>query len=432
VPVNLPPIPRENIGETHKWREWFNRVRDVLAEPALTIFHNVLGGLQGGNSTTAEFYHTTAAQNAMFTTGFTAGTYTAPTVTDVGDGTITLGSGDYCFFSDASGTFPIVKATIAGANYALTDGTLNYLVANYNSGTPIISVLTSTSTFNYTTIFPILQVNRNGIHLDIVDWDADGKALPNKILNRIINTKDIEIEPGGFVLGEAATRYVTITSGYFWNGINRVFDAAYNSSVDMLTFYYHVAGVWTKSTITQYNNTQYDDGTNLVLLGTAKYAVNWVFKSANSASNEEAYIVLGGGNYNLAQAEASTVPTNLPSEISGTAFLVGRIIVVQGGTTATAIESAFETSLTFSPSNAATDLVTTTTNVNISGSAAPSAGYHLHANSGVDATWQPWNMTKNSISAGNTCTIPSGFQMAVYDSFTNDGTMAVDGEFLIR
>jgi len=393
--------------------------------------HNDLQTIQGGAA--SEYYHLNAADYAMVTsTGLSAGAYTAPTVTDNGDGTITLGSGDYCFYADANGSLPVSKHTIAGALYnTLTDNSVNYIVADYNGGSPILTVLTSNSTFNYTTIYPIISLYRTGVDLDILDHDADGRALANKILRRLDSVSMVQIEPDGFALGEAATRLVTIGSGYIWNGINRVFNAAFNSSVDEFSFYYHVAGVWTKSAITQYNNSQYDDGTNLVALGAAKYAVNWIFKSARSDGVEEGYLVLGGGNYNLVQAQASVVPANLPGEITSTGFLVGRIIVLNGDTVATEIDSAFTANLNFAPNAEAVALVTTGAAVNVSNSAPPAAGYNLSADSATAATWKPWSINQNSIASGQTCTIPSGFQMLVYSSFSNSGTLANSGEMVI-
>ena len=94
-----------------------------------------------------------------------------------------------------------------------------------------------------------------------------------------------------------------------------------NTGTDFLRLYSHVAGVYTKTTITAYNNTQYDDGTTLQTLGAGKYAVNWVFRDVND-NQKEALIVLGSGNYTLVQAQASQVPATLPAEISATTILV--------------------------------------------------------------------------------------------------------------
>lgn len=98
---------------------------------------------------------------------------------------------------------------------------------------------------------------------------------------------------------------------------------------------YHTGGAWTSATITQYNNSQYDNGTNLVSLGTSRYAVNWVYR--NLVTNE-IDIVLGSGNYTLSQAESSQRPSR-PSVLDAFYVLCGRIIVQNGATSASVIES---------------------------------------------------------------------------------------------
>lgn len=70
--VQLPPIPNDPIGENHSWREWFLRVRAIISNPSATIFHNLLGGLQGGNATQRQ--HLTTAQLTDLTTGINADT----------------------------------------------------------------------------------------------------------------------------------------------------------------------------------------------------------------------------------------------------------------------------------------------------------------------------------------------------------------------
>jgi len=98
--------------------------------------------------------------------------------------------------------------------------------------------------------------------------------------------------------------------------------------------------VWTKTNVSTYNNTQYDNGTALQTLGGGKHAVNWVYRYIDGDSLPRLAYVLGGGDYSLAQAQASTVPTP-PTVLTQMALLVGRIIVVKSAATAVQIDSAF-------------------------------------------------------------------------------------------
>lgn len=275
-----------------------------------------------------------------------AGIQIAPTFTDNGDGSITFTSGLYCFFTNSSGIGKIKRFTIAGTTFTLTDNTNQYIVADYNNGSPTIYVTTNVAVIDEITIIPIYTIYRRGTVLHILEWDSLGDALPNKTHKSIVKTQRFRTEPGGLGLGEAATRLVTVGSGTVWHGAVSNSLLAFNSSVNTMWLAYHVAGVWTFTTITQYNNTQYDDGTNLQTLPGGKYAVNFVYRVVGT-NDTTTIVFLGQGAYSLGDAQASQPPANLPGEVLSHCVLVGRIIVNQGGSTATQIDSAFST--IFSP-----------------------------------------------------------------------------------
>ena len=274
-----------------------------------------------------------------------AGIQIPPSYTDNGDGSITFTSGLYCFYTNTSGIGKIKRFTLAGTTFTLADNTNQFIVADYNGGSPTIYVTTNVSVINETTIIPIYTIYRRGTILHILEWDSLGDALGNKTHQSIVKTQRFRVEPGGLGLGEVATRTVTVGSGTVWHGAVPTSLSAFNSSVNTMWLAYHVAGVWTFSTITQYNNTQYDDGTNLQTLPGGKYAVNFVYRVVGT-NDTTTIVFLGQGAYSLGDAQASQPPANLPAEVLSHATLVGRIIVSQGGTTATQIDSAFSTLFT--------------------------------------------------------------------------------------
>ena len=275
----------------------------------------------------------------------TAGIQIPPTYTDNGNGSITFTSGLYCFFTNSSGIGKIKRFTIAGTTFTLTDNTNQYIVADYNNGSPIIYVTTNVAVIDEITVIPVYTIYRRGTVLHILEWDSLGDALPNKTHKSIVKTQRFRTEPGGLGLGEAATRLVTVGSGTVWHGAVSNSLSAFNSSVNTMWLAYHVAGVWTFTTITQYNNTQYDDGTNLQTLPGGKYAVNFIYRVVGS-NDTTTIVFLGQGAYSLGDAQASQPPANLPAEVQSHAILVGRIIVNQGASTATQIDSAFTTLFT--------------------------------------------------------------------------------------
>ena len=279
-----------------------------------------------------------------------AGILVTPTYTNLGTGSITVGTGSYTLFSNISGLGRIKAYNIAGfTNVALTDDRINYVVANYNSGTPVLQVITDVLLINETTIVPVITIYREGTTLHTLKWDNLGIALPNKIHQSIVKTQRFR-KQSGLLLGETATRRVAIATGIIWYGAVPITIPDFNSATDSTYLYYHSApDVWaTETAITQYNNSQYDDNTGgLTALGAGKYAVNFVYLIV-SDTTKRVYIVLGQGNYKLGDAQLCQPPAVLPPEISSMAVLVGRIIVAKGASTATQIDSAFSTQ--FSPS----------------------------------------------------------------------------------
>lgn len=274
-----------------------------------------------------------------------AGMQIAPTYMDNGDGSITFTSGLYCFFTNTNGIGKIKRFNIAGQTLTMVDNTNQFIVADYNSGSPIIYSTTDVTVINETTVIPVYTIYRRGTVLHILEWDELGDALGNKTHQSIVKTQRFRVEPGGLGLGEAATRYVTVGGGTVWHGAVKTVLAAVNSSTATMWLAYHVAGVWTFSAITQYNNTQWDDGTSLQTLPGGKYAVNFIYRVVGT-NDDNMVVFLGQGAYSLGEAQASQPPANLPAEVLSHCILVGRIIVNQGGSTATQIDSSFATLFT--------------------------------------------------------------------------------------
>lgn len=274
-----------------------------------------------------------------------------PTILDNGDGSISVGDGEYHVSTNVEGRGS-ENFVITGGTFTLTNNTTNYLVADYNSGTPILRVTTDVNEINETTIVPVYTAYRNGNYLHFQNWDALGVALANKVHQSIVKTQRYRRE-SGLALSEYPTRYLALSSGRVWTGAVPVSVSAIATSTDNLFLYYHSGGVWTSTVTTQYNNTQYDNGTNLVTLTANRYAVNWIFRGIES--QKHLYVILGTGDYTLAQAQEAVLPA-APTAITSHAMLVGKLIVQNGATTATAIQSAFDTQFSTATPNAHNDL----------------------------------------------------------------------------
>ena len=84
-------------------------------------------------------------------------------------------------------------------------------------------------------------------------------------------------------------------------------------------------------------------------------------------------------------------------------------------------------------------LKSATTIINVSASTAPTTGQVLTATDSTHATWQnpgaliatPWPSVKSKIDIGETCTIPTDYQLIMVHGIANSGTLANSGELYI-
>lgn len=244
----------------------------------------------------------------------------------------------------------LYRKTVPAKNLSLQPLGIWYVYVSWNSGNPEYFATQDRTIINNSDIIPVARVCVcPGIEEVeyIVYYGAIGKSAAIRNFDRVMRIRGnggFEKE-SGFAISELATRRVNIESGIAWLGLRRKSLAEVTQDEgDIKTYlYYRVGGNWTRTLVTQYNNSQYDNG-NLVTLTANRFAVNWIYR--NFATDEIA-IVLGNGNYTLAQAEASMIPP-VPPRITDFHALVGRIIVREGDNTATKIENvvttAFQTS----------------------------------------------------------------------------------------
>lgn len=266
-------------------------------------------------------------------------------VNDNEDGTIDVASGRVFLYDSPGFTGHIAPYDMPPAtSLALTDESVNYLIADYNGGTPAYLVSTNPVNINGSSKVLIANIYREGTDLHIIETDF-AKATSTRINDRLINQQRF-VRTSGLSLSESATRLVVLTGGLVYYGIRSNALTPFTSATDVLSLYYHDAGDWARSTITTYNNTQYDTGSALATLSDGNYCVNWVYRFVESTKHVA--ITLGSGNYTLTQAVNSQPPTP-PVVLQRQAILVGRIVVKKGESSAYQIDSAFVTSYETSP-----------------------------------------------------------------------------------
>lgn len=273
----------------------------------------------------------------------TSGIVVVPSYVDNGDGSVTIGTGQYSLYASTDYLGPPKTFTVVGGTFTLTNYSANYIQVRYNDGSPIVEVISTVPPASTTDAdkIPIFSLYRYDNDIHYFTWDHLALGLAEKLNQRFRRTDRFHVD-SGLQLAETPTRIATISAGSVWVGANLI-DLDAMTSTGTCHFYYHTAGAWTRSDVSQYNNTQYDDGTNLqTLASTSKYAVNWIYRGVHL--NGAMYILVGSGNYSLAQAQASVEPVK-PPEIITQSLLVGRIIIAKGSATPIQIDRVTDVTL---------------------------------------------------------------------------------------
>jgi hypothetical protein len=297
----------------------------------------VTGGTYSNGSLT--FTNNTGGTfNILTSTNYSAGVISGATYTSTGTGQVNLPAIKVALYDNANNIEPIIVYDVAsgttgsGGIPALVDQDTNYIVVEYNSGTPRYYVYDNDGPVNDSSVVLFMIVFRLGNFVHTLEFGNQGAGLANKLNDRIIMTDRFGWESGLMISLSGTTGIVTITEGVAWNGPYRQSLTAVNSSGSTFFKNFHSGGTWTYTTTGDtLNNTYYDDGTNIVTATAGKYLTNYYYRGQEV--NSHIYEVYSTDQYDtILLAEAAGNPS-LPELITSHAFLVGRIIVGVGETT---------------------------------------------------------------------------------------------------
>lgn len=273
--------------------------------------------------------------------GRAEGLLTDPTITYLGGTQVQIGASTCLIRSALDWNGALLHHVIPQSTLTLVNGAVNHIYASYSGGAVTWASSTDRSLLNVSTNQPAIRILMDtgmGGVVYAVTFGAIGMSTPARLMLR---TMRLETPVGGkrisgLAVSEVATRKTRISTGKAYCVLQEVtVPALVQGDPGVVTYlWHHSAGAWVRTARAQYSNTEYDDGTNLQALGPNRYAVNWVLVLPSTG---EIAIVLGGGNYTLAQAQTSTLPA-LPSALTEFFLPLGRIIVVTGGTSATQID----------------------------------------------------------------------------------------------
>lgn len=240
--------------------------------------------------------------------------------------------------------------TFDPATFTLNDETTNYIVADYNGGSPVIRNATDVEEITESDVVPILTIYRKAGFLHSLNWDQLGRGLANKLHQRLVKTARYRRE-SGIALTVAADLTFSVSAGKVWYGATRESLMAVESGTDTVLL---VSPDGTATTTTKLNNTQYITTGSVVSTLTAnRYAVNWVYRGIEN--QKHVYIMLGTGDYTINAAQNAVAPA-APALITSHAQLIAKVIIQKSSTTPTSQQSAFDTEFSTAASSIHNDL----------------------------------------------------------------------------
>jgi len=275
-----------------------------------------------------------------------AGFISGGDVSDNGDGTVDVSAGTGVIKKTDSETGESVFFDWNDKNnLALTDNSVNYIVVQYNGGSPQVVAKQDINNINFHDEFVIGYCYRVGNTVHVLEA---GNQIPDYLIKHCL----VEFYRGaerlsGGMISETGNRYLIVTAGRFHLGITTWNTNSIDTSgADTFTAYYgDGGGGWNEQTSqTQVDNTHYDDGTGtLATLTSNRYNVFWAYLSFSG----DLYLVydqnVPSGGYRLSQALLASVPTSIPDILEKFSILAGKIIVQKNSSNLESVESAYVT-----------------------------------------------------------------------------------------
>lgn len=301
--------------------------------------------------------------NTIGTVKYQAGILSSPSYTYNLDGTLTIGDTKVQLFSTANYTGAVTEYDIVGSVLTLTENETCYVVADYNSGSPVVRVTLDVSEINLSDIIPIFTCSYIGnlaSGFSLMNWGNSGVGTQNLLTVKDIKTNRFARESGLGMTMDASGHLIT-APGVVWHGITRVTFAETTTETDecfLRTSNSADPTGWDRTAVTVHPNDSYDlyDGNGAQLLTDAYWGVIWVYKDMGTAARTH-YVMGNVNSVDKQGAEASSAPSVLQDMMYNEAMLIGRIVFQKGSAHSThELESSFTEMFTPSMVNAHDDL----------------------------------------------------------------------------
>ena len=209
----------------------------------------------------------------------------------------------------------------------------NYFGISFNNGAPIWTQYNSFSSFDFSSIFPVVTVLSFSTGIHVIPYGETGYGLPEKSMKLKTSKKKLDVIDSYTLT--ATSLYVQLGIINVNSGMAEVSCPAVDTQVALNDMYLHYkdgSSVWQNSKVTQLNNLQYQSASGLASLSPGEYVINNIYRVVDD-SNLLIFTKLSNKFATLQLALNSKDVTDLPPMFDGTVVLVGRVIVEQGSST---------------------------------------------------------------------------------------------------
>lgn len=314
-------------------------VTNLFNSPAIATPTGIIGddiGIQNISTAAAidlEDYINTSGSTALISGGVAS---------DGGSGTIDVTAGEIYIRTTDSNIGELFSAEFAAVTgLALTDNSLNFIYAEYNSGAPQITATASPSADVHTNVI-LAVVFRDGTDVHISNVHIPSSQQNQLMSKRLVFVNALSRQSGS-VTTETGTRNIAVTAGIWWLALIELAASALDtSSAGRFSYWHQNSGTWTEvATQAEIDNTQYNDtSSGLATLTANRYGVHWVYL----APDDSAYhVVYGVGDYTLTQAEEALAPGTLPPFFNNFHItLIAKIVIQKSASVFISVQNPFD------------------------------------------------------------------------------------------